>query len=516
MKNIILSRTFLLVFAMGAIFLHSCNDKWDEHYSTPPTEGADQNMIEYINSQPDLSTFASMLKTTGYDTILNTSQSYTVWTPNNDALAELDLNDDDLVANTVKNHVTRSRITTSGISYKTILMNSEKYVIFSDNGSNYSFGDAILTEENNPVNNGLIHKLDGYAPYLNNIWEYLGNVEDVDSVGNFLYSFDDLEFDPVNSIEIGYNDSLQPIYDSVFIYSNDILSAIGELYTEDSVYTTIIPDNEGWNEAYDRMSSYFNVPEIFGGEPRQGEITRINMIKDMVFRGRIEADQTPDSLVSTIGNVFHNPAYLFNNTQLNKVSNGYIYQTSLMPFIDTTSWFKKIKVEAEWTSTRDDDNANVFTRTSYGSDLDVSNNRYIQVTPSSLTAKPSCTFYIPNTLSAKYNIYCVFVPESIVDETKLLKSKVSFVLTYLRNDAGRTKRLTLKSDDYVIQPEGLTKMLVTEFDFEFANLIDQENEIIAVRLEVINQVTNDEETAEDSELTRNMRIDAIILEPVTD
>lgn len=516
MKYTILTRTFLLILVLGVVIMHSCEDKWDEHYSGSPSEGPDQTMMEYINSQSDLSTFSSMLKSTGYDTILNTSQSYTVWAPVNDGLEGLDLTDEVLVRNTVDNHITRSRITTSGITSNSIRMFSDKYVFFSADGAGYVFGGSRLTEPNQPVYNGLAHKIERYSPYTNNIWEYIETEENVDSVRQYLLSKDEIVFDPVNSIEIGYNDSLQPIYDSVFIYQNTVLNILGDLNNEDSTYTTILPDNNAWTEAYDRISGYFNIPEVFGGEQRQKEITKFTIIQDMVFRGRIEEDQTMDSLVSTYGNVFYNPSYLFDGAEKNNASNGYVYQTTQMPFVDTTSWFKEISVEAENTSTRDDKNANVFLRTSYGSGLDVSNDRYILVTPLSTTSKPSSTFYIANTLSATYNIYCVFVPESIVDETKLLKSKVSFVLTYLNTTSGRTRRLTLKSDDFVIQETGLTKMFLTEFDFEFANVIDEENETIAVRLEVINEVKDSEASVVDPEFTRNMRIDAIILEPVTD
>jgi hypothetical protein len=55
-------------------------------------------------------------------------------------------------------------------------------------------------------------------------------------------------------------------------------------------------------------------------------------------------------------------------------------------------------------------------------------------------------------------------------------------------------------------------MFVDQFDFEFANIIDADFNRVAVKLEVINNVTTQEEQS--GNFSRTMRIDCIILEPV--
>jgi len=128
------------------------------------------------------------------------------------------------------------------------------------------------------------------------------------------------------------------------------------------------------------------------------------------------------------------------------------------------------------------------------------------------STEPSVEFSIPNTLSAKYNIYCVFVPAKIVDSNNVTPTKAKFQLTYIRRASGSTfiKRITPANN--VTNTEGLTKMFVDQFDFEFANIVDAEYERIAVKLEVSTNVTAQEEQS--GNFSRTMRIDCIILEPV--
>lgn len=516
MKNIIHKHRFFLLLAICAVFIQSCNDKWDEHYKSDSIEGDNITLFEYINSRPNLSIFSNLLKETGYDSLLNTTVSYTVWAPDNDALAGIDLTDETYVYNLVRNHIKLSRMSTARVDSGFINMMSGKGVSFIENGGIYRFGTAELTLKDIPVANGLVNEIDGYAPYLSNIWEYINDKEGLDSLKSYLYGNTLSILDPVNSVPIGYDEDGNTIYDTVFVFQNEILDDIGQLYNEDSIYTTILPNNIAWNESYEHIHSFFNIPEGFGGEERGMELSKFALIQDMVFRGTIYKDQAYDSIVSTSGNVFYSPSYLFENIESENVSNGLVYVSSKMPFVETTSWFKEIRVEAEEVLNRKNVLSTINNRSSYGSSLDVSENEYILVQPTSTSSKPNVTFSIPNVLSGKYNIYCVFVPESILDDSKKVMSKVAYTLAYIyRSSDGRSKTQKITPDNNVIQAEGLTKMWVTEFDFEYANVIDEDYKDVKVTLKVENIVTSTD-VLDNPEYTRDMRIDCIILEPVTE
>lgn len=495
---------------IGILLATACTTKWDDHYDEGSFNLPDKTVTEYIKEQPELSTFYNMLKITGYDTILNASQSYTVWAPKNDALSGLDISDTELVKKTVKNHIARSRITISGIDNSSIRMLNNKYVIFAKDQSGYTFGENTVTKSNQPAKNGLIHVIDGYAPYEYNLWEYLGIKEGVDSLREYIYGQSKQVFDAKNSTEIGADENGQVIYDSVFVVSNPVLERLGAIDIEDSIYTALMPDNNAWNEAYSRIKNYYNFPIDAGSTVRQRDLTRFTVIQDMLYRGRISEPKKLDSLTSTYGNVFYNPGELFKGLNYESLSNGLAYVTDKMPFTDTASFFREIRVEAEHTFGRTNTGSNIFNRSSYGTEFTASNNYYILVDPTSTA--PSVEFSIPNTLSAKYNIYCVFVPAKIVNPGNLTPTKASFQLTYIRRASGSTfiKRVTPVNN--VTDPEALTKMFVDQYDFEFANIINADYDRVAVKLEVINNVTTQEEQS--GKFSRTMRIDCIILEPV--
>lgn len=80
MKRNIYKKIVLVLTAVVA--LASCTDDWDDHYHA--NVSADGNLWEAIEANPDLSNFASVVKTVGYDRALASSQMFTVFAPTND------------------------------------------------------------------------------------------------------------------------------------------------------------------------------------------------------------------------------------------------------------------------------------------------------------------------------------------------------------------------------------------------------------------------------------------------
>lgn len=491
----------------------SCRKVWEDHYDEALANLPGYNLFEYIQSDPDLAIFTGMLEATGYDSFLSASQSYTVWAPTDQALSGISLNGEEQVLEIVRNHIARGNLGTSGIDSRAVKMINGKNITFEREASGFKFGRMTILEANIITRNGQVHVLDGYVPYKSNILEFINRMEALDSLENFLNSQNRWIFDTLNSIEIGFDTAANVIYDSAFIFSNLVLNKLGALGTEDSIYTALLPDNNAWVEAYGRAQSYFNIPEVFGGSARQRMKIQWAIIQDMVFREVVTDPGLFNYLVSTSRNLFLSPADLFVNAQPYELSNGIAYITTLMPFADTASWFKTIRVEAEDPFGRDNTNSNIYNRTGLGSGLDISDESYIVVDPTGTSniAQPGVRFSIPNTLSATYNIYCVFVPAYIVDPTNMLANRADFQLTYVSTTAGRTRRHTFTPENSVTDPSGLTKMFIGQFDFEFANVLDEDYREAAVKLQVTNDVTIEEENA--GLFSRTMRIDCIILEP---
>ena len=229
------------------------------------------------------------------------------------------------------------------------------------------------------MGNGILHVIDGMVTYYPNVWEYLSSAANVDSLRDFMYSFEEYFFDERNSLIIGTNDQGQILYDSIIIYSNELFDYLGNLNHEDSLYTMLFPDNQAWTEAYDTISTYFkysgsvSTDTVLKAEAdlNQSSITKFVIAKDLIFRGNMTRDEllASDTLVSTGGHVFRDPALLFASATDSTMSNGRCFITPKLNY-STDVWCKPIVVEAEHVRGRIHDRCQLNNRNSLRSWLD--------------------------------------------------------------------------------------------------------------------------------------------------
>jgi hypothetical protein len=516
---------------ISLILLKSCSDKWDEHYINKPAVYTDAPTIaSYIEAQPSLSIFAQMLKQSGYDSLLHKPQTFTVWAPVNQALTEIDLQDSSLVRNIVLNHISRFSYPTSNLDRKIIYMLDKKFISFGRTNNGFSFGGKQLMPANSNIalSNGIVHHLNGYVPYMDNLWEYIMKTPGLDSLRHFMDSQSEYLFDPAKSIEIGTNQFGQAIYDSVITFSNPILDLIGHMHIEDSVYTAIFPNNKAWTDAYHKVKSNYKTLLSDGGPAKQRYYSQLALVKNLVFRNAFTATEIPDSLESTTGSFFRNPGYLFTNATAIELSNGIGYVTDSLRYRAAESWQQPIILEAENSNYgRSFIFANLFVRSSLGSAFDgqVSDDRYLLVEPTTVSnnTMSAVTFPIPNTLSGKYNIYCVMVPPNIIEGAPGRPYRVKFYLSYLNNSGTQIIDAPVDASNKLMLPgrvgaiftteaDTISKMFVTQYEFPFCNILEENDPSskITVRLKVENAARITETTR----YNRSMRIDYLILEPV--
>ncbi|MBN2765682.1 MAG: fasciclin domain-containing protein [Paludibacteraceae bacterium] len=515
---------FLLTFGLIA-----CNESWEEHYQSKTTSvKSELNLYEYIKSKSEFSIFADMIQLSGFDKVLSSSQTYTVWVPNNKALQNFNLADTVAVTNIVKNHITRFLYSSAGLDFVPVNMLSKKIINFERHNNAFVFGSSKLVSDEVLAKNGIIHILDTFVPYSYNVWEFIGRTPGLDSLRAFLYAQSEYVFDEEASIEIGTNEFNQAIYDSVITFSNPILDKIGALYLEDSLYAAILPDNNAWNLIYNKVKQNFRVLPEAGGEALQKLYTQQAIVEDLVFRlPDLKTDITlADSLMATSGSVFKPSEYLFVNAKKHELSNGIAYVTDSLRFKASDAWQKNIRVEAETSEYgRTYDYSNLYLRSGAGSGFEVSKNRYLMVECTSPMTPGAVTFPIPNTLAGKYRIYCVFVPSNIVLASDTLrKYKVQFNVSYVSNSgkpvlnaavSSTNKIITTagaKAADFQTLPAEVTKMFVTEIDLSYCNILTKEstNSDITVKL----KVSSSAKVTETVRFDRSMRIDYIVLEPV--
>lgn len=529
-KKIIYTVAVALVVFVGAF---SCSE-YDDHYKVSEEVKGRLSLWELISQQPELSTFAELLKQVSYDQILSSEQSYTVWAPQNEALASIDRNDTEAVLRLVSNHIARyvspSALTENG--ERTLYMTSSKKMLFSKTGNTYSIGGSELSRKDLAAKNGILHTLKKQLTYEPSVWQYM-ETAGYDSIRSYLYAFDKMEFSSSASTIINTNEEGMYVYDSVFVHRNDLwyvyegAKGIGFLNNEDSLYTMIMPDNKAWKEAYDRTYEYFRPDQtVENPDSVQAANTRYSIVQDLVFRGSINPDSygVNDTLFTTRWAPIIDPSHLFTGLVRTPVSNGVVYPTSLLNYRLNESCIKPIQIEAEnawgrWHNSNSDA-GNIYTYWDFNI-ADISDNGYLYVYPSSPSSAPSVSFELPDVLAAEYDIYCVYLAQSYVEE--LAPEAIRYV-TRLRFDLQQWDKVGKKEESsswktiqtwedqstpkYVTQPEGISKILVTEkFRFPFANFNETES---VFRLKVTARPARNDPS---NQFKNEMRIDYILLEP---
>src|SRR5690349_8322415 len=95
----------LLIISFFAV-LSGCR-KWDDHVSISDPS-LKENLYQKMKAMTELSKFNELLVKTGYDTVLSSARLFTVWAPDNQALASLDpavVNDNNRLRLFVANHI---------------------------------------------------------------------------------------------------------------------------------------------------------------------------------------------------------------------------------------------------------------------------------------------------------------------------------------------------------------------------------------------------------------------------
>ena len=514
----------------AAMSLGSCSE-WDDHYEAGNGAAASsQNLYEALRQDSETQRFAQLAASVGYDKVLASSQTYTVFAPGNEALAGLDENDKDEVKKIVTNHIARySNPSSTGTAEAVRMLNGKVYHF--DNSS--SFEGCHINAADMRSANGIIHHIDGQVPYAYNIYEYIQAKPEFSELYSFIHQFDETKFDADNSVEIDIDDQGRPVYDSIMVSYNKLLEhrqyGLGHIADEDSVYSMVLPTNEAWAAAYKRIAPYYKVYDTDAAlaDSLQQIRTKLAIMNDLVYRGRHADPAAEDSLVSTTGSVIHSPADLTASATTVQASNGYVFVVNNLNYDNTETWNKPISVEGEEQNGRSYNNTltSVFTRNVKAESTvkNVSGDSYIEVQPISGSTNPSVTFEVPGVLAGKYNVYAVLLPALMDGEDAEVDStKMQFSISYV-NANGRNTSKTNKSKTLITNSRELTKMLAFEqIEFPVSDYTDNlwrtdennhEEELkTKTTITVMTNVTAKEYSSKT--YTRTFRLDRIILEPI--
>lgn len=317
-----------LLVSMLTIALVSCSNPWDDR-----EDNGDANLgvtlNEAITNTTEVSQFAKLLTQTGYDKVLASSKTYTVFAPTNDAMSQVDasiLNDPEALNKFVANHIALTSFSSvRKAEQEKIQMLGNKYLTFK--GST-TIGDATIVSADHYAANGVFHIINkALAPKLN-IWEYVNantGTYEMNAYLVFLKEFSIYKEDEVakENAPAGF------LADSL---SNSYLRNVYNLNNEKNSYTLFLMEDGGYNEEVNKMKPYLiktsNDPE----KDSTAIYSKYFTIRDLAFPKAYTKDALPATLTSRFGVQFN-----VDKTQIVgepiQLSNGVIY---IMKKVDVT------------------------------------------------------------------------------------------------------------------------------------------------------------------------------------
>lgn len=512
------SHIFIAFAAGAAALLAGCSDTWDEHYDPEgSTQATNENLLEVMEKQPELSTFVKMIEEAGYGDMLRGSQTLTVFAPTNEALAGVDMADIMAVRRVVANHIARFNCSTSTPSSQSVKMLNGKRCFFTAS----SFGGADIAQADIRTHNGLLHILSAQIPYKYNIREYIDTHAETSQLSAFIGRFDTREFSETQG-----SDSLWVDYNPLFDHE---IYGLGAIASEDSTFTMLVPDNRAWDEAYQQMLPHFKSydADAATADSLQALQASLAIVDDLIFRQEFKAGMFPTGVtLTTAGSEITDVASMFAGAQPLEASNGMIYTASALGLPALETWSKPVEVEGEEPSGRTPGagtNANV--RVLEGANpfaSQVSEMKYLEITSMSPSRQPGVSVSLPQVLAGSYDIYVAVVPACAADTTNTTEStRLQFTLSYL-NDKGRNATKTFKLNTFTTSPTEMTYIQVAEsFSFPVSNYYDrlwlcdpshsEADRKVTTSLLISTNVSNTEFNK--GTLARRFRLDRVILVP---
>lgn len=365
----------LLVLALA-----SCK-KWEKHNAiTDPNAGKD--LFQRIQETPELSKFAALLVKSGYDKVLASSQTFTVFAPADAALAQLDpaiAADDAKLKLFVANHLT-NQLQATGSSVRVQMM-SGKY----NNLSSTKFDDAAITKANQYAKNGLLHIIDKIVPVLSNGWEFVKS------------------------------GTAMPANQKNYLLANDSAFArnVYDLKDEKKQFTFFVLADTAWDSEVNRYKQYF----VTGTTDSTTNLASNAVVSDFVSEGVYQPAAIPDTILS----VLNTKVGIDKNTivQTVKLSNGIAYVMRKVQVLPKDK-FKQIVIQGEnYNFSRADKRNNTYFRNKFNP---VTNQDFTDVL---VFGHGIAQFYLGyrlrNIPSIKYKAYWVALHDNINNNTGTYK-----------------------------------------------------------------------------------------------
>jgi len=338
---------YLIVILLGALVMSACKKQWGQRDAVTDQQ-LNVNLMQQIQANSNLSTFASYLIKIGYDKLLSGSKNYTVWAPTNAALASID---PAVVADTAQLHVfVNNHI--ANLTYLTTTIQGGTIRIRTLNGKNVTFTpttveDANITSFNQYVSNGVLDVIDKALTPKLNIAQFIRSLTTVGLQQQaYVVRNDSTYVDTTKATVSSINPTTgKPILvpNTGVVTVNKYYNKVAAINNEDSTYTYFVLTDAAYTNERNKVSKYFatvtnSVDSTFN------LLAGFNVLKDVVVRGLVSPANLPASLTSVNG--IPVPIDKTAIVQTYNASNGIVYVMSAMNF-DITTKIPTITIEGE-------------------------------------------------------------------------------------------------------------------------------------------------------------------------
>jgi len=245
---------------LGIVFfllLVGCKKDWDEHYDSQPVT-SNINVWEALQKEESVSSFVGYLKQYQYDTLFLTTNTFTIFAPDNEAFSQF-LEADSVTIRLLDYHISTFFIqSTSIVGKRKIQTLAEKYALFDNIGTGLLLDDIPLDFESPLYKNGKYFIMSQVAIPRLNLYEYIASTNPV--LKNYIDSQDSIDIDKELSIPIGFDEQGNTIYDTVPIIRNifeEEFFPVSEEYRNKTA-TIVFPKEDNYNAALTAMAQSMN------------------------------------------------------------------------------------------------------------------------------------------------------------------------------------------------------------------------------------------------------------------
>lgn len=499
----------LLGVTLSLLTFSACSD-WDDHYDTTGNNSG-VSLWEAISSNSSLSNFAKVVKATGYDAALESSQVFTVFAPSNDNFSEAQADsliqlynaqkaenikdkDNQAIKEFVQNHIALYNHSVATNGSDSIVMMNGKYISLTPT----TFGGENIITSNQLEKNGILFTLNNKVNYTPNIYEYLKSDPDLDSIASFFYEYNKYEFDASKSVAGEIVNGETVYLDSVANLENKLFNEVGKLNDEDSTYWMVTPTNKVWSELIDKTTNYYNYDNtVDKRDSLQRVYSRLAIIGGTVFSRTRNTDASiQDSALSTNAPTYYerywywgdyskkyyqfdkpfNAGNIFSDTKDMQCSNGIVKKADTWVIKPTQTYYQVLKPEAESRSNLkllDEENTtsalttmSIIKASSSNPFYDkISDHQFADIMPVNSSARPSATFYVPNVLSnIPYDVYIVMVPalaeDTLASDIDRLPTRIRVTLGYHDQNGKAVEERLSGTNDVITRPDVVDTILV--------------------------------------------------------